>query len=110
MNLKPLAKLLVERPRTVILVFTLITIIIGSQATNIYVESDLARFLPEDDPAVIIWNNIDEEFQIGSSIIIYVEANDIRDPDVLKEMDRVGSDRKINEFINDEGKQEAICL
>ena len=108
MNLKPLAKLLVERPRTVILVFTMITIIIGSQATNIYVESDLARFLPEDDPAVIIWNNIDEEFQIGSTIIIYVEANDIRDPDVLKEMDRVGSDRKINEFINDEGKQDGV--
>lgn len=103
MNVKPFAKLLVNRPRIVILVFTIITIIIGTQATNIYMQSDLAKFLPPDEPTIKLWNKINEEFQIGSIIIIYVEADDIRDPEVLKEMDRVSSSSKLNKYENDEG-------
>ena len=108
MNLKPLAKLLVNRPRTVLLVFTIITLLIGSQATNIYMESNLIDYLPSDDPTIKLWNKIDKEFQIGSTIIIYVEADDIRDPEVLKEMDRVTSSPKVNKFESDEGKLDGI--
>ena len=108
MNIKPLAKLLVQRPRTVILVFTIITLLVGSQAINIYMESSLATFLPPDDPTTQLWMKIDKEFQIGSTIIIYVEADDIRDPEVLKEMDRVSSSPKVNKFESDEGKLDGI--
>jgi hydrophobe/amphiphile efflux-3 (HAE3) family protein len=108
MNITPLAKLLVQRPKTVILVFTIITAIIGVQATNIYMESDFATFLPKDDPTVQIWGDIDEEFQMGYNIIIYVEADDIRNPDVLKEMDRVSCSPKINKFESDKGKQDGV--
>jgi hydrophobe/amphiphile efflux-3 (HAE3) family protein len=103
MNITPIAKILVKRPRIILLMFTLFTILIGSQATNIYMVSDLASFLPEDEPTIKLWNKIDEEFQIGSIIIIYVEADDIRDPEVLKEMDRVSSSPKLNKFENDDG-------
>ena len=108
MNVKPLAKLLVNRSRIVLLIFTIITIIIGTQATNIYMQSDLASFLPPDEPTIQLWNKIDEEFQIGSIIIIYVEADDIRDPEVLKEMDRVSSSPKLNKYENDEGLIDGI--
>ena len=108
MNIKPLAKLLVQRPRTVILVFTILTLLVGSQAINIYMESNLATFLPPDDPTTQLWMKIDKEFQIGSTIIIYVEADDIRDPEVLKEMDRVSSSPKVNKFESDEGKLDGI--
>ena len=108
MNVTPIAKILVKRPRIVLLVFTMITILIGSQATNIYMESDLASFLPPDEPTIQLWNKIDEEFQIGSIIIIYVEADDIRDPEVLKEMDRVSSSSKLNKYENDEGLIDGI--
>ena len=47
-----------------------------------------------------------EEFQIGSTIIIYVEADDIRDPYVLREMDRVTT--KINTYELDKGKTDGI--
>ncbi|PNX53265.1 MAG: hypothetical protein BV458_05285, partial [Thermoplasmata archaeon M9B2D] len=83
----PLAKLLVKRPKTVIIVYTIITIIIGLQVRNVYMQADLATFLPKDDPTLQLWTKINEEFQIGSTIIIYVEADDIRDPYVLREMD-----------------------
>ena len=108
MNVKPLAKLLVNRSRIVLLIFIIITMIIGTQATNIYMQSDLASFLPPDEPTIQLWNKIDEEFQIGSIIIIYVEADDIRDPEVLKEMDRVSSSPKLNKYENDEGLIDGI--
>jgi hypothetical protein len=108
MNTRPLAKLLVERPRAVILVYAIITILIGYQATNIYMESNLSTFLPADDPTVQLWNKMDEEFQIGTTIIIYVESDDIRDPEVLKEMDRVASSPLVNKYENDKGKHDGI--
>jgi len=93
MNIKPIAQLLVRRPKTVLLVFTIITIFIGIQASNIYMQSDLSDYLPKDDPTLQLWIEIDKEFQIGSTIIIYVDQTDrvydIRDPRVLTEMDEV---------------------
>ena len=106
MNIKPIARLLVERPKTVLLVFTIVTILIGIQASNIYMDSDLSQYLPKDDPTLQLWVKIDEEFQIGSTILIYVEADDVRDPYVLREMDRVGS--RINKFENDKGEQDGV--
>jgi len=101
-----LAKILVKRPKTVLLVFTIITIIIGSQIRNVYMQSNLTNFLLKDDPTLQLWNKIDEEFQIGSTIIIYVEADDIRDPYILREMDRVTT--KINIYELDKGKTDGI--
>ena len=106
MNVRPLAKLLVNRPKTVLLVFTIITIVIGLNIKNIYMQSDLSGFLPKDDPSLKLWSRIYQEFDIKSSIIIYVEAGDIRDPVVLKEMDRVIS--SINTYENDRGEQDDI--
>jgi len=103
---RPLAKLLVKRPKTVLLVYTIITIVIGLNIQNIYMQSDLTTFLPKDDPTIQLWTRIYQEFQVKPTIIIYVEADDIRDPVVLKEMDRVGS--KINTFENDRGEQDDI--
>jgi len=102
----PLAKLLVKRPKTVLIVYTIITIIIGLQVRNVYMQADLATFLPKDDPTLQLWTKINEEFQIGSTIIIYVEADDIRDPYVLREMDRIST--KINTYELDKGKTDGV--
>jgi hydrophobe/amphiphile efflux-3 (HAE3) family protein len=101
-----LAKILVKRPKTILLVYTIITIIIGLQVRNVYMQSDLTTFLPQDDPTLQLWDKINQEFQIGSTIIIYVEADDIRDPYVLREMDRVTT--KINIYELDKGKTDGI--
>jgi len=108
MNVYPIAKVLVTRPRTVIFLFTIFTLLIGSQIGNIYMESNMASFLPNSDPAVQLWNRIDDEFQIGQTIIIYVETDDVRDPEVLMEMDRVSSSPLVNKYENDEGRLDGI--
>jgi hydrophobe/amphiphile efflux-3 (HAE3) family protein len=101
-----LAKILVKRPKTVLLVYTIITIIIGLQVRNVYMQSDLTTFLPQNDPTIQLWSKINSEFQIGSTIIIYVEADDVRDPYILHEMDRVST--KINTYELDKGKTDGI--
>lgn len=101
-----LAKLLVKRPKTVLIIYTIITIVIGLQVRNVYMQADLTTFLPKDDPTLQLWSKINEEFQIGSTIIIYIEADDIRDPYVLREMDRVAT--KINTYELDKGKTDGI--
>jgi len=92
MNIRTLAKLFAERPRTVILVFTILTVLIGSQAQNIYMVSDYTQYLPQDDPTLELWDRINEEFNFGSTIIILVNQTGLADDDirhyaVLKEMD-----------------------
>ena len=106
MNVKTIAKILVKRPKTVILIFTILTAIIGLQIQNVYMVSDLSGYLPQDHPSIQLWKEIDEEFQIASSIVIYVEADDIRDPYVLKEMDRVSG--KVNKYDLDKGEKDSI--
>ena len=101
-----LAKILVKRPKTVLLVYTIITIIIGLQVRNVYMQSDLTTFLPQNDPTLLLWNKINQEFQIGSTIIIYVEADDIRDPYVLREMDRMST--KLNTYELDKGHTDGV--
>ena len=106
MNSKTIAKILVKRPKAVILVFTIITAIIGLQIQNVYMVSDLSGYLPQDHPSIQLWEEIDKEFQIASTIVIYVEADDIRDPYVLKEMDRVSG--KVNKYNLDRGEKDGI--
>jgi uncharacterized protein len=101
-----LAKVLVKRPKTVLLVYTVITILIGIQIQNVYMQSDLTAFLPQNDPSLQLWKKINEEFQIGSTIVVYVEADDIRDPYVLQEMDRVST--RMNTYELDKGKTDGI--
>jgi len=103
---RSLAKILVKRPKTVLLIYTIITIVIGLQVQNVYMQSDLTTFLPQNDPTIQLWQKINQEFQIGSTIIIYVEADDIRDPYILHEMDRVCT--KINTYELDKGKTDGI--
>jgi len=105
MNIRPLAKLLVKRPKTVLLVFTIITILVGINIKNVYMQSDLSTFLPRDDPSVQLLKKIYQEFDIKSSIIIYVKADDIRDPRVLLEMDDVTS--KLDKY-DDKGETDGI--
>ena len=48
-NIKTFAKILAKRPRTVVLIFVIFTILIGSQARNVYMESDFSKYLPQDN-------------------------------------------------------------
>ncbi len=110
MNVKPFAKLLAQRPKTVLFIFTIITILIGLQTSNIYMESEFTEYLPSDDPTISLWNRIRQEFQIGETITIFVDQTnrlyDIRNPKVLTEMDEIG--QVIDKYEYDKGEKDGI--
>jgi hydrophobe/amphiphile efflux-3 (HAE3) family protein len=106
MNVRTIAKILVKRPKAVVLVFTIFTVIVGLQIQNVYMVSELAGYLPQDHPSIQLWNEIDKEFQITSTIVIYVDADDIRDPYVLREMDRISE--KLNKYNLDKGEKDGV--
>ena len=94
MIIKNISKIIAERPRAVILIFILLTILIASQATNLYMESDFTSYLPQKDPSLSLLNDIYEEFNLGQTIIIFINQtdkypDDVRDIRVLTEMDQV---------------------
>jgi hydrophobe/amphiphile efflux-3 (HAE3) family protein len=93
MIIRPIAKLLANRPKLVLIVFVIFTSIIAVNASKIYMESDYTSYLPQDDPTIELWNQINEEFQIGQTIIIIIDQSDrvydIRDFKVLTEMDEI---------------------
>lgn len=93
-NIRTVAKIIAKRPRTVVLLFVIITALIGLQARNVYMESDFSKYLPKDDPTLQLWNEINGEFNIGSTIIIIINQtgrayNDVRDYEILAEMDEI---------------------
>jgi predicted RND superfamily exporter protein len=91
-KLRTFAKILAKRPRTVLLVYTIITVLIGLQASNLYMQSELSGFLPKDDPTLELLNEISNEFKIGSTIIILLNQTnkpDVRDYRVLQVMDDI---------------------
>jgi len=111
MNIRFLAKILANRPRTVILLFTIITVIIGAQASKVYMESDYANYLPQDDPTLELWEKIDKEFQLGSTVVIIInqtntDPDNIRDYLVLREMDSIY--RVLFEYPKSEGEETGI--
>ena len=113
MMIKTVATLFAKKPRTVILVFTLFTILIGSQVINLYMVSDFSSYLPRDDPVLKLWNKINKEFEIGDTIIVLIhqddsrDPNDIRDYDVLREMD--GICRVLYDYPRSQGKDTGIA-
>lgn len=108
LTLTSFAKLLVQRPKTILFVFTVITLLVGSQAFNLYMEADFTTFLPKNDITLKGWEELNDEFQIGSTILVYIVADDIRDPNVLKEIDRVSSSEKINKWSQDDGELDGV--
>jgi len=103
---RKLATVLVRRPKTVLLVYIIVAIVIGLQARNLYMQSDLVSYLPSDNPMVQQWTAINREFKIGSTVIVYVEAADIRDPLVLQEMDRVAT--RVDTYSLDQGDLDGV--
>lgn len=106
MNLKPIAKILVKRPKAVLLIFTIAVFIIGSQATNLYMTSDLSVYLPKGEQTTELLEKVEQQWNLGDTMIIYVEGNNVLDPRVLKDIDYVTN--TINTYRHDNGEIDGV--
>jgi len=101
-----ISKFIVKRPKTVFILFTFFTLLVGSQALNVYMISDLSIYLPSGEPVINLLNRIQEYWPVGSSIIIFVEASDVTDYNVLKEMLEV--EDRVNKYKRDNGNVDGV--
>ncbi|RLF63933.1 MAG: hypothetical protein DRN33_03140 [Thermoplasmata archaeon] len=76
---------LIKRPKLTILVFTLITLLISTQALNVAISSDIELYMPSNEPSVVTLNNIRANWPVDS-ILIYVSADNITNVSTLKEI------------------------
>ena len=106
MNLRPLAKLLVKRPKMVLLIFTVAVFIIGSQATNLYMTSDLSVYLPKGEHTIELLEKVEQQWNLGDTMIIYVESSNVLDPKVLKDIDYVTN--AVNTYRHDNGEIDGV--
>ncbi len=106
MNLRPFARMLVYHPKTVILLFTIFTFIIGSQAANLYMVSDMSVFLPKGEPTIELMEKIEKEWSLGSTIIVYVEGNNVLDTNVLKDIEYVTN--SVDTYRHDNGEIDGV--
>ncbi|MFO8132337.1 MAG: MMPL family transporter [Thermoplasmatota archaeon] len=80
--------LLLKRPKLTILLFTLITLAISTQALNVVISSDIELYMPSDQPTVETLNQIRKEWPVDN-VVIYVSADNVTDVSALKEIDAV---------------------
>ena len=106
MNLRPIAKLLVKRPKMVLLIFTVAVFIIGSQATNLYMTSDLSVYLPKGEHTIELLEKVEQQWNLGDTMIIYVESINVLDPKVLKDIDYVTN--AVNTYRHDNGEIDGV--
>lgn len=102
-----LAEILVKRSGIILLVYTIVVFIVAMKAQNLYMETDMMKFLPEDEPSVTLMNYIIRNWNMGDSIIVYVESDDILSPDVLRDIDYVVN--KVNTYRHDNGNIDGVA-
>lgn len=85
--------LITRKPKTVLLIAGLITLLIGTGMTRLTVEGNTIKFFRKDDPVRITSDLIDKNFG-GSQTLSIQFQGDVKDPELLKRMDYYEKDLK----------------
>ncbi|MBC7081661.1 MAG: MMPL family transporter [Thermoplasmatales archaeon] len=76
---------LFKRPKTVVALFTLITIIISINGLRVAITPDIEVYMPSDQPSVKLLEEIRKEWPIDS-LMIYINSTNITEISSLKEI------------------------
>lgn len=72
-----IVELILKNRLLVIIATLLITLILGLQITKLKIEGDILKYLPEDDPTVVLFNRVGDEFGGNSLALIAIETDDV---------------------------------
>ncbi len=84
--MKKVAEFIVEHPALFILLVILFTVIAGMGYRNIQVESDILKYLPQNDPAVKKFNQISEKFKGSYLGMVIIETENVFTTETLKKI------------------------
>ncbi|KAA0007495.1 MAG: RND family transporter [Thermoplasmata archaeon] len=101
-----IAGILVRRSKIILLLYTVVVFIVAINAKNLYMEFDLAVFLPENEPSITLLNYVTEKWNMGSSMIVYVESDDVLSLKTLEDIEYVVN--KIDIYRYDKGELDGV--
>ncbi len=79
-----------KRPRTVIFITLIITIIFASQFPKVRIDTDPENMLSPDEPVRVFHNQVKKEFGINEMIVLGIVRDDgIFNPDTLKKISEI---------------------
>jgi predicted RND superfamily exporter protein len=92
-----LAQLVTKHPYTTIGLIVLITVFFGANITRIKIDPDPWKMVPQEDPAVIYWEEVEDLFgRSDAAIVAVISPDTIYTPDTLRKVDELT--RRIKEM------------
>ncbi|MEA1912597.1 MAG: MMPL family transporter [candidate division WOR-3 bacterium] len=81
---------LVIKYRIIIIVSTVaLTGLLGYQLKNLKIDTDIQRYLPQDDPEVILFNEVGDEFGGTTLAMVALETDNVFNYKTLKRIDKI---------------------
>ncbi len=75
--MKKFAEFIIKFPKTIIVITIAITLILGYFMKDLKINSDILSYLPQDDPVVVLFNEVGDKFGGNSLAMIALENKDI---------------------------------
>ncbi len=99
--------ILIKRPKLTVFIFSIITLIISTQALSVVITSDIEVYMPDGEPTVEILKTIREEWPVDS-VMIYVAAENVTKIEVLKEIDAIERALNPNDGTGNDGLSDSV--
>ncbi len=76
MNMKKFSESVIKYRKLIIFVTVFITLILGFFLKNLTINSDILSYLPQDDPKVVLFNEVGDKFGGSSLAMVALECED----------------------------------
>ncbi|MCD4663728.1 MAG: MMPL family transporter, partial [Bacteroidales bacterium] len=87
---------LVLKYRVVIIISTIaITLFMSYQITTLKINSDVLKYLPQDDPHVVLFNEVGDKFGGNSLAMVALETKDVFNSNTLKRINEITQQFKL---------------
>ncbi len=91
--LKKLTEFSIEKPKTVIIITVLLTILFGAMATGIKIDTDPENMLSADNYARVFHDEVKERFGLSDFIVLGITASDsVFNVDTLARVEKITND------------------
>lgn len=88
-------ELILKNRLVVIIAVLLLTFILGMQISNLKIEGDILKYLPEDDPTVVLFNRVGDEFGGNSLAFIALEIDNIFTKETIEHINQLTNQFKL---------------
>ncbi|OQX87116.1 hypothetical protein B6D60_04630, partial [candidate division KSB1 bacterium 4484_87] len=98
--IKNLARLVLKYRVFVITITIIITIFMGYEITKLRINSDILKYLPQDDPHVVLFNEVGDKFGGNSLAMVALETEDVFNPQTLQRINEITQKFKLMEEVS----------